>query len=208
MSLAYGKPHTLWHHRKDLTGGMSHHEPLRTKRRRNLLTIFTILTAIAALVAVLSVIGGGRFFSGDDVPTETTVVSDVPAVSNLDPALRAALGRASTEASRAGITLYITSGWRSADCQSKLLQEAVATYGSKEEASRWVATAKTSAHVSGEAVDIGSWDASAWLATHGAKYGLCQIYDNEAWHFELRSDAPVEGCPATYFDPTYDPRMK
>lgn len=151
---------------------------------------------------------GGTGVAGGDVPKDTTVVSDVPAVVNLAPALRAALGRASTDASKSGITLYVNSGWRSADFQQHLLQEAVATYGSKKEASRWVATAKTSAHVSGDAVDIGSWDASTWLSTNGAKYGLCQIYDNEAWHFELRPEAINNGCPVKYFDPTFDPRMK
>ena len=79
-------------------------------------------------------------------------------------------------------------------------------YGSEEEAARWVATADTSPHVSGEAVDIGHVDATAWLSAHGAKYGLCQIYSNEPWHYELRPEATDDGCPAMYADPTHDPR--
>ena len=43
---------------------------------------------------------------------------------------------------------------------------------------------------------------------HGAGYGLCQIYDNEPWHFELRPDAVDHGCPDRYADPTQDPRMQ
>ena len=39
-------------------------------------------------------------------------------------------------------------------------------------------------------------------------YGLCQIYGNEPWHFELRPDAVDHGCPPTYADPTHDPRMQ
>ena len=31
--------------------------------------------------------------------------------------------------------------------------------------------------------------ATAWLSEHGAAYGLCQIYGNEPWHYELRPDA-------------------
>ena len=81
-------------------------------------------------------------------------------------------------------------------------------YGSEEEAARWVATADTSAHVSGDAVDIGPADASAWLSEHGAEYGLCQIYGNEPWHFELRPEAIDDGCPPMYADPTHDPRMQ
>ncbi len=65
-----------------------------------------------------------------------------------------------------------------------------------------------SAHVSGDAVDIGPADATAWLSAHGAAYGLCQIYGNEPWHYELRPEAVDHGCPATYADPTHDPRMQ
>ena len=85
--------------------------------------------------------------------------------------------------------------------------EAVSKYGSEAEAARWVATPKTSAHVSGEAVDIGPDDATEWLSGHGAAYGLCQIYGNEPWHYELRPDAIGHGCPPTYADPTHDPRL-
>ena len=71
-----------------------------------------------------------------------------------------------------------------------------------------VATAATSAHVSGDAVDIGPSGAAAWLSAHGAAYGLCQIYGNEPWHYELRPEAVAHGCPPTYADPTQDPRMQ
>jgi D-alanyl-D-alanine carboxypeptidase len=81
-------------------------------------------------------------------------------------------------------------------------------YGSEAEAARWVATPKTSAHVSGDAVDIGPSDAAAWLSAHGAEYGLCQIYDNEPWHYELRPAAVDHGCPAMYADAAHDPRMQ
>ncbi len=71
-----------------------------------------------------------------------------------------------------------------------------------------MATPETSPHVSGDAVDIGPSDATAWLSEYGAAYGLCQIYGNEPWHFELRPEAIDHGCPPTYPDPTYDPRMQ
>jgi zinc D-Ala-D-Ala carboxypeptidase len=71
-----------------------------------------------------------------------------------------------------------------------------------------VATPNTSAHVSGDAVDIGHFDATAWLSEHGAEYGLCQIYSNEPWHYELRPEASDYGCPPMYADPTHDPRMQ
>jgi hypothetical protein len=62
--------------------------------------------------------------------------------------------------------------------------------------------------VSGDAVDIGPSGAAAWLSAHGAEYGLCRIYGNEPWHFELRPEAIDHGCPAMYADPTHDPRMQ
>jgi hypothetical protein len=143
------------------------------------------------------------------VPDGTTVFdSDVPGVANLDPALLGALRRAATDAAGNGVELYVDSGWRSPEYQERLLRDAVLKYGSEAEASRWVATPDRSAHVSGDAVDIGPSDAAAWLSEHGAEYGLCRIYGNEPWHYELRPEAIAHGCPAVYADPTHDPRLQ
>ena len=142
------------------------------------------------------------------VPHGTTVFDDeVPGVGNLDPDLLGALRQAATDAADDGVEFYVDSGWRSPEYQEQLLDEAVSKYGSEEEAARWVASADTSAHVSGDAVDIGHSDATAWLSKHGAKYGLFRIYGNEPWHYELRPEANDQGCPPMYADPTHDPRM-
>jgi zinc D-Ala-D-Ala carboxypeptidase len=143
------------------------------------------------------------------VPDGATVFDDdFPGVANLDPALLGALRQAATDAAGDGVEFVVTSGWRSPEYQDQLLREAVADYGSEEEAARWVATAETSPHVSGDAVDIGPDDATAWLSEHGAQYGLCQIYGNEPWHYELSAEAIDQGCPPMYADPTHDPRMQ
>ena len=143
------------------------------------------------------------------IPDGTTVFNDeVPGVANLDPALLGALRQAATDAAGDGVEFYVDSGWRSPEYQEQLLRDAVLTYGSEAEASRWVATPSTSAHVSGDAVDIGPSGAAAWLSEHGAEYGLCRIYGNEPWHYELRPEAIDHGCPAVYADPTHDPRMQ
>ena len=143
------------------------------------------------------------------VPDGTTVFDDgIPAVANLDPALLGALRQAATVAADGGVEFVVDSGWRSREYQEQLLHEAVSEYGSEEEAARWVATPDTSAHVSGQAVDIGPSGAGAWLSEHGAEYGLCQIYRNEPWHYELRPEAIDHGCPPMYADPTHDPRMQ
>ena len=133
---------------------------------------------------------------------------EIPAVGKLDPDLLDALRRAATNARADGVGLRVDSGWRSPEYQRQLLREAVVKYGSMEEALRWVATPETSAHVKGGAVDIGPFDAADWLSEHGAAYGLCQIYGNESWHYELRPDAVDDGCPRMYADPTKDPRMR
>jgi zinc D-Ala-D-Ala carboxypeptidase len=143
------------------------------------------------------------------VPDGTTVFDDeLPGVANLDPALLGALRRAATDAADDGVNFFVISGWRSPEYQEQLLREAVSKYGSEKEAARWVATPNTSAHVSGDAVDIGPSGATAWLSKHGAKYGLCQIYKNEPWHYELRPEAIHHGCLRMYADPTHDPRMQ
>jgi zinc D-Ala-D-Ala carboxypeptidase len=131
-----------------------------------------------------------------------------PGVANLDPELLRALRAAATDAADDGIVFSVNSGWRSPEYQNELRREAVSEYGSAAEAAHWVATADTSAHVSGDAVDLGSSDATAWLADHGAAYGLCRTYDNESWHYELRPAAIGAGCPPRYADPTQDPRMQ
>jgi D-alanyl-D-alanine carboxypeptidase len=143
------------------------------------------------------------------VPDGTTVFdNEVPGVAKLDPALLGALRRAATDAGRDGVKFFVDSGWRSPAYQEQLLRDAVLKYGSREEAARWVATPNRSAHVSGDAVDIGPSSAAAWLSEHGAAYGLCRIYGNEPWHYELRPEAIASGCPAMYADPTHDPRIQ
>lgn len=147
--------------------------------------------------------------AGGKVPDGVTVFDDgFPAVANLDPALLGVLRRAATHAADDGVEFYVTSGWRSPAYQEQLLRDAISEYGSEEEAARWVATPETSPHVSGDAVDVGHSDATAWLSEHGSEYGLCQIYSNEPWHYELRHDAVDHGCPPAYADPTHDPRMQ
>jgi zinc D-Ala-D-Ala carboxypeptidase len=153
--------------------------------------------------------GGAVGKAAGAVPDGTTVFDDeIPGVANLDADLLRALRRAATDAADDGVELIVDSGWRSPEYQERLLHEAVSKYGSEAEAARWVATPNTSAHVSGDAADIGPAKATAWLSEHGAAYGLCQIYSNEPWHYELRPGAIDHGCPPMYADPTHDPRMQ
>jgi zinc D-Ala-D-Ala carboxypeptidase len=205
---------------------------IRRRRRRAAGAFVAIAAAIAAALASATLVSSSMTVSspspaaapvdrshdeqrpalgeaGGAVPAGTTVFDDaLPGVGNLDAALRDALRRAAADAAQSGVHLVVDSGWRSRAYQARLFREAIAKYGSEREAARWVATPDTSAHVSGDAVDIGPSGAAAWLSEHGAEYGLCRIYGNEPWHYELRPDAVAHGCPAMYADPTHDPRMQ
>ncbi|WP_424187120.1 M15 family metallopeptidase [Actinokineospora sp. G85] len=154
---------------------------------------------LAATGLVLVLVACGPAGSGEDgsIAARGSISphDDHPALARLDPALLAAVRRATEDASRSGIELRVTSGWRDADYQRRLLDAAIAKHGSVEEARRWVATPERSAHVTGDAVDIGPTDAADWLIRNGDEYGLCQTYANEMWHFELRT-TPGGECPA------------
>ncbi|MFC5730788.1 MULTISPECIES: M15 family metallopeptidase [Nocardioides] len=207
---------------------MTHSKPARTAAVRTRPAVRAALVVVgAALVgtiglpslasfstpspfdALLGGHGASRSTADGAVPDGVTAFDEeYPAVANLDPTLLDALRRASVDAAGQGVVLQVNSGWRSAEYQEQLLQEAVEMYGSAEEAARWVSTPALSRHVSGDAVDIGGADAAAWLSLHGAQYELCRVYDNEPWHFELRPGADERGCPVTYADPSRDPRTQ
>jgi hypothetical protein len=202
---------------------MIYGQPARRKTRRfPRILVAGPLVVIAAIAAALgyqtnaspidALRGEHRGALGEAdgaIPDGASVFDDeVPGVANLDPALLGALRQAATDATDDGVEFSVNSGWRSPAYQDQLRREAVLQYGSEAEAARWVATAETSAHVSGDAVDIGPSAAMAWLSEHGARYGLCQIYRNEPWHYELRHEAVDRGCPRMYADPSQDPRMQ
>ena len=190
---------------------MDYGEPARVTIYRTRIRWIRVAGLLGVIAAIASLLGLQLPASSlsTAVPDGTTVFDDaVPGVAKLDADLLGALRHAAADAADDGVEFHVDSGWRSAEYQERLLDEAIAKYGSAREAARWVATPDTSAHVSGDAVDIGPADAATWLSEHGAAYGLCRIYGNEPWHYELRPEAADQGCPPTYPDPTYDPRMQ
>ena len=108
-----------------------------------------------------------------------------PALAQLDPPLLNAVQDAARAATAQGVDLRITSGWRSEGFQQRLFDDAVRHYGSADIARQFVASPDVSKHVVGQAVDVAPVDADWWLVRNGAQFGLCQIYANELWHFEL-----------------------
>nr|WP_245908692.1 M15 family metallopeptidase [Mycobacterium neglectum] len=111
-----------------------------------------------------------------------------PIVGALDPTLLAAIQDAARKAAAENIDIQINSGWRSRGFQERLYDDAVRAYGSPDIARQFVASADTSKHVEGKAVDIAPVEADKWLIANGQQFGLCQIYANEIWHFELAVD--------------------
>ena len=142
------------------------------------------------LVSVLGILAAAPMATASaDVPMLSPYDVTDPAVGNLDPALRIAVQQATVAAAADGVTMTITSGWRSPEFQQQLLDDAIATYGSLAAARQYVQTPEHSHHVLGQAVDMGGAGADQWLIANGARFGLCQIYANELWHFELATDA-------------------
>lgn len=185
--------------------------PSRPPRRRALVFGACVLLTVLAVVVLLVATNGLRLprgpglvplpsigssaGDGDLGGTSVGVDADVAAVSRLEPALLAAVRQAAAAAADDDIELRVTSGWRSPEFQQRLLDHAVARYGSLAEARRWVETPQGSRHVFGDAVDIGPTDAVYWMSEHGSDFGLCQTYANEIWHYELAT-TPGGKCPA------------
>ncbi|MEU2673681.1 M15 family metallopeptidase [Streptomyces sp. NPDC007164] len=136
--------------------------------------------------------GGGTPDGRQFTPFDTRY----PAIARLDKRLLKAVQQAARDARDDGIEFRVTSGWRSREHQQRLLDEGIEKYGSAEKARQFVNTPQKSAHVSGKAVDIGPTDADDWLIRNGSDYGLCQVYNNEMWHFELLT-SPGGTCPAS-----------
>ena len=151
----------------------------------------SLATAFAVVVTGVALTSG---VAAADVQALNPYDVQNPAVGNLEPNLLTAVQQASTAAAADGVTMTITSGWRSPQFQQQLLDDAIATYGSFAAARQYVQTPERSRHVLGQAVDMSGVGADQWLIGNGPRFGLCQIYANELWHFELATDA-AGNCP-------------
>jgi zinc D-Ala-D-Ala carboxypeptidase len=179
----------------------------RPRRRLVPVLLVVVVVALVAAIALAAIPILRSAWALTFVPTTqdgqlstpASLDADTPAITRLDPALHTALDRAAQAAAATGIEIRVTSGWRSRDYQEWLFDQAVDRYGSTSIASEWVASPDASSHVTGHAVDIASVDAQFWLIQHGSTWGLCQIYANERWHFELAT-TPGGACPALRTD--------
>ncbi|GAB4057338.1 D-alanyl-D-alanine carboxypeptidase family protein [Catellatospora paridis] len=153
----------------------------------------TLLIAVPTYAEIASADSGVTAADGELDQPVSPFADGHPTVDNLRPELRAAIRQAAADARRDGVEVLINSGWRSRRHQQHLLDEAVASDG-PEKARKRVNTPDRSTHVTGDAIDAGPPEADRWLQRNGAAYGLCQVYANEIWHFELTT-APGRPCP-------------
>lgn len=122
--------------------------------------------------------------------------------SGMAPDFNAALQRMLMEApDEVRSAFKVSSGYRSNERQAQLWQEALAKYGSADEARKWVAPPGNSQHNHGNAADLKfmSPAAKAWVHANAGRYGLAFPLSNEDWHIELasaRGGAPVANALA------------
>ncbi len=135
-------------------------------------------------------------FLGDGPLTESRTATGE--VTELHALLSARFAVAKSFARADGVTLTLTSGFRSLERQSMLFDREVVIRGSETEAAKWVLPPQFSHHPQGLAIDVnypGDKLGAYWLERHGSRFGLCRVYANEWWHFE-GVIAPGERCPA------------
>ena len=150
--------------------------------------------------------GGGRVRDKrDPAPSDVVTVRGVNGPVPLHR-LAAQAWAAMVSAARAdGIAqplLLPVSGYRSSAHQNRLWQQALARYGSAEEARKWVAPPGSSAHQSGRAIDmyLGARNDSSnvpklrgtpayqWLVANARRFGFYP-YEREPWHWEYNPPA-------------------
>ena len=149
--------------------------PTERNRRR-------FLTEVAGITTVLA---GGLFHAGTAPAQAAPGTGSAAGTEGLDPLLAAAYTLAENQAHRDGVPLSITSGYRTWAEQERMWQDAIVQYGSPDAARHWVLPPAESTHVTGRAIDVGPQIGADWLHANGNRWGLCRLYENEWWHFEL-----------------------
>lgn len=131
---------------------------------------------------------------------EGPIAYSLTAPKKLNKTLEHRFFAARAAARKDGVSLKITSGYRSLERQTFLFKRAIKRHGSYEEAAKWVLPPDISHHPLGLAIDVNYPDgpkAAYWLEVNGYKFGLCRVFKNEWWHFE-GTIAPGSKCPKMY----------
>jgi Transglycosylase SLT domain/D-alanyl-D-alanine carboxypeptidase len=103
------------------------------------------------------------------------------------PDVAASFDRMAAVASSAGLTLLVSSGFRSDAEQAALF--------AANPDPRWVAPPGQSLHRCATELDLGPESAYGWLAANAARFGFLQRYSWEAWHYGFTA-GPAPCSPA------------
>ena len=98
------------------------------------------------------------------------------------PDVAAAFDAMAAAAARVGLTLAVTSGFRSDAEQAALF--------AANPDPRWVAPPGRSLHRCATELDLGPADAYAWLAAQAGRFGFVKRYAWEPWHFGYEDGPP------------------
>ncbi len=151
-------------------------------------------------VAAIALAGAAAPAMAAPLPTGSAAGSE-----GLDPILAVAYTLAEQQAHSEGVPLSIVSGRRTRDEQEQLWEQGIATYGSPDAARQWVLPPDESTHVTGRAIDVGPQRGAQWLRDNGNRWGLCQTFTNEYWHFEVQT-FPGGACPPQWPNASVRPR--
>lgn len=108
------------------------------------------------------------------------------------PDTAAAFDRLATAAAHDGITLSITSAFRSDQEQARLF--------AAHPDPKWVARPGQSLHRNGTELDLGPSSAYAWLAANAARFGFVRRYRWEPWHFGFTGGEAARAAGSTAGD--------
>ena len=136
-------------------------------------------TAVQVRVAVGDVVARARAVMDPSLLGPLDVFGSI---GPLDPRMGTAV---TTLLQAARGSLYVTSGFRLRHEQERLWSDALATYGSAEQADDWVARPGSSMHEQGLAVDLGGDLLLARRLVSELRLPLHQPLAHEPWHFEL-----------------------
>jgi len=98
------------------------------------------------------------------------------------PDVAAAYDRMAAAARRAGVTLVVSSGFRSDAEQAELFE--------RHPDPRWVAPPGRSLHRCATELDLGPPSAYGWLASNARRFGFVQRYSWEPWHHGFIAGPP------------------
>ena len=135
-----------------------------------------IRVSIIFLLALLLAVQINRIeFKTEKTKSKPGPIFATPGATALHPDLQSRFDAAQAAAKQEGVNLYIQSGYRSFELQKKLFSDAIAKYGSADEASKWVSPPNISRHPLGLAIDVNypaDPSGANWLDQNGFKFGL------------------------------------